>query len=169
MYAVGEFVQYGIHGICRVCDVEERVIDRKRVQYLVLQPKEQEGSRYLVPAHNAAAMAKLRPVLTQEDLNLLIRSKAVMEDGWIEDENQRKQYYRELINSGDRTALLRMIRTLFRHKEQQLAAGRKVHLCDDNFLRDARRLIDEEFSVVLGMEAAAVGEYILSVWKENGT
>lgn len=167
MYAVGEFVQYGIHGICRVCDVEERVMDRKKVQYLVLEPKEQAGSRYLVPTHNAAAMAKLRPVLSREALDALLRSEDVREDNWIADENQRKQYYRELINSGDRTALLRMICTLYRQKEAQLAAGRKVHLCDENFLRDARRLIDEEFALILGIAPTMVGEYILNIWNEN--
>ena len=39
MYQVGEKVVYGIHGVCRVADLEERIIDRKHLTYLVLAPE----------------------------------------------------------------------------------------------------------------------------------
>lgn len=59
MYQVGDKVVYGIHGVCMVVDLEERVIDRKRVIYLALEPVGQGNAKYLVPTHNAAAMAKI--------------------------------------------------------------------------------------------------------------
>ena len=107
-------------------------------------------------------MAKLRPVLSAAELDALLSSPEVRENGWISDENQRKQYYREIIGSGDRRALLRMVNTLHAHKLAQQTAGRKVHLCDENFLRDAQRLLSTEFSVVLGVPANEVAEYILA-------
>lgn len=162
MHQVGELVMYGVHGICRVVDVEERTIDRKKVSYLVLEPKDQSGSRYLVPSGNPNAMAKLRPVLSAAELETLLASPEVRENGWIADENQRKQYYREIIGSGDRLSLLRMVNTLHAHKQTQLALGRKVHLCDENFLRDAQRLLSTEFSAVLGIPADEVAEYVIS-------
>lgn len=161
MFQIGDVVMYGIHGVCRVADVETRTVDRKKVEYLVLEPQGQAGSRYLVPSGNPNAMAKLRPMLSLEELEELLLSEDVRQDGWIADENQRKQCYRELISSGDRVALLRMVRTLYRHKQEQTAAGRKFHLCDENFLRDAQRLIDTEFSVILGIEPCKVREYVL--------
>lgn len=162
MYNIGDLVMYGIHGACRITDTEERTADHRPVRYLVLEPLEQTGARFLIPTHNEAALAKLRPVLSREDLDTLLGSPEVRQDAWIADENQRKQYYRELISSGDRTALLRMVRTLHRHKEAQAAAGRKFHLCDDNFLRDAERLLNAEFALVLGIAPQEVGEYVLT-------
>lgn len=161
MYQIGDLVMYGIHGVCRIADVETRTVDRKRMEYLVLEPQGQAGSRYLVPSGNPNAMAKLRPMLSRQELDALLLSDEVRQDGWIADESQRKQYYRELISSGDRVALLRMIRTLNRHKQEQAAAGRKFHLCDENFLRDAQRLIDTEFSAVLGIRSSEVCTYVL--------
>lgn len=152
MYQIGDRVVYGIHGVCRVVDQEEQIIDRKRQSYLVLEPVGQEGSRYLVPAHNAAAMAKLHRMLTPEQLMGLFASDEIRSDGWIGDENQRKQTYRELISSGDRANLMKMVRTLYRHKAAQAAAGKKVHQCDDNFLRDAEKLLSGEVAIVMGME-----------------
>lgn len=167
MYQVGDKVVYGIHGVCMVADQEERVVDRKRVTYLVLEPVGQDGSRYLVPTHNAAAMAKLKHMLSKEELEALMDSDEVQADGWIRDENQRKQTYRELIGSGDRARLMQMVRTLYRHRKAQAAAGKKTHLCDENFLRDAEKLLVSEFSIVLGMEPDQAKQYIRNKLKED--
>lgn len=159
---VGADVVYGIHGVCTIIDIEKRVINRKKLEYYVLEPKEQPGSRFYVPTHNEAAVAKLRPLLTAVQLEELLRPNFFQQDPWITDENARKQKYRELINSGDRGALMSMIRALYAHKEAQMAAGRKFHLCDENFLRDAQKLLSAEFSLVLGIPQSEVNAYIAS-------
>lgn len=160
MFQIGDLVTYGIHGVCRIADQEERTVEHRKIRYLVLTPLEQTGARFLVPTHNEAALSKLRRILTREELEALLRSEEVRRDTWIADENQRKQRYRELIGSGDRTALLQMIGSILRHRESQTAAGRKLHLCDDNFLRDAERLINGEFSLILGIDPGQVGGYV---------
>lgn len=167
MFQIGDQVVYSVHGVCRVVDKEERVIDRKRVTYLALEPVGQEGSRYLVPTHNEAAMSKLRHMLSQEALSALMESEEVRADGWIRDENLRKQTYRELIGSGDRAKLMQMVRTLYRHKAAQSAAGRKVHLCDDNFLRDAEKLLTGEVAIVMNLDPEQAKQYIRSKLKED--
>jgi RNA polymerase-interacting CarD/CdnL/TRCF family regulator len=55
-----------------------------------------------------------------------------------------------------------MVRSLHHHKEQQREAGKKFHLGDENFLRDAERLLNSEFSMILGIDAKEVGTYIQS-------
>lgn len=167
MYQVGDKVVYGVHGVCMVVDQEERVVDRKRLTYLALEPVGQDGSRYLVPTHNAAAMAKLRSMLSKEELEKLLQSEEVQADGWIRDENLRKQTYRELIGSGDRAKLMQMVRTLYRHKAAQTAAGKKCHLCDENFLRDAEKLLTSEISIVMEVEPDQAKQYIRSKLKED--
>jgi CarD family transcriptional regulator len=59
MYEIGEKVLYGVHGICRISDMEERIVDRVKRQYLVLEPVDQAGAKFYVPTHNAAALSKL--------------------------------------------------------------------------------------------------------------
>ena len=160
MYQIGDQVVYGIHGVCRIADQDKRVVDRKMVTYLVLEPEGQEGSRYLVPIHNQTAMGKLRPMLTQEQMEELLHSEEVRTLHWIRDENQRKNTYRELITSGDRAELLRMIYTLYNHRKTQNAAGKKVHLADDNFLRDAEKLLSSEISVVMEIPQDEARNYL---------
>ena len=160
MYQIGDQVIYGIHGVCRVADLQERLIDRKPVTYLVLEPVNQEGSQYLVPAHNQAAMAKVRKMLTADDLTALLQSVDVHADAWISDENTRKQTYREKIVSGDRKGLMQLVCTLYRHKVRQNALGKKIHQCDDNFLRDAEKLLAGEIAVVMHMEFPQAISYL---------
>lgn len=162
MYQVGDNILYGIHGVCKIVATEKRLSDREMVEYLVLEPLGQDGTRFLVPSHNPAAMSKLRPVMTKAELEALLASPEVHRDGWIADENQRKQYYRSLITSGDRKALVCMVRAIHQQIQLLKETGKRIHLCDENFLRDAHRLIDSEFSLVLGIAPDQIEDYILS-------
>lgn len=160
MLQIGSQVVYGIHGVCIIIGTELRSVDRKQVEYMILEPNDQPGARFYVPAHNQAALSKLRPVLKREELEALLSSDAAKADCWIPSENLRKQKYRELINNADCAALLSMIRVLHKHREEQLSAGRKFHLCDDNFLRDAKKMLSSEISLVMKIQRAEAVEYI---------
>ena len=166
MYQIGEKVVYGVHGVCQIVDQETRVVDRKCVTYLVLEPLGQGSARYLVPTHNTAAMAKLKLIMTREELENLLRSEAIRKEIWIKDENLRKQTYRELIACGDRERLMQMVHTLYVHKRAQTDAGRKCHLCDENFLRDAEKLLIGEVSVILDVDPEQAKQYLRSNLKE---
>ena len=160
MYQIGDRVVYGIHGVCKVVALEERVIDRKRIVYLVLESVVQEGARYLVPTQNETAMAKVQKLMTPEELDVLFQNAAGLDVIWISEENRRKQNYRELLSAADRTALLAMICAIYRHKEIQISAGKKVHQCDENFLRDAERLLAGEIGVILELDFSQAIAYL---------
>lgn len=161
MFQKGDRVIYGIHGVCEIVELEQRIVDRKTVEYYVLEPINQAQSRFYVPTENPVAVGKLRKVLTKQELDRLLQSE-LEEDIWIEDENRRKQAYRELIVSGDRASLIAMVRALHKHREAQALAGKKLHLCDENFLRDAERILGGEFALVLNIAPDEVGKYIES-------
>lgn len=162
MFQVGNQVVYGVHGVCRILDIEIKCVDRQKVPYFVLEPLDQPGARFYIPTQKPAALAKLSPLLTRQELDTLLSEAFRQEDPWIEDENKRKLYYRDLIGSGDRKALVAMVHALHQHKQQQIASGKKFHLCDENFLRDAEKLLSSEFSLVLQIPAEQLPEYILT-------
>ena len=161
MYEIGEMVLYGIHGICTITGIERLRFGKDRANYYVLEPREQPGSKFYVPVANEAAVAKLRSLLSREELLALLHSEDVRHYPWIPDENQRKLRFRELINSGDRAQLMGMIGALHRHRQDQLAAGRKFHQSDENFLNDAQKLLNAEFALVFDLEPSAVSGFIL--------
>ena len=161
MYEIGQQVLYGIHGVCTVTAIEAMRFGKEKAKYYVLEPVEQPGSRFYVPVDNEAAVSKLRPLLSREELLELLHSEKVRNYPWIADENLRKLRFRELINSGDREALMGMIGALHRHRTAQLAAGRKFHQSDENFLSDAQKLLNAEFSQVFSLAPGEVGAFLL--------
>lgn len=165
MYEVGSWFVYGVHGVCRVIGKEKQLVDRKRTEYLILEPIGQNESRYYLPMANPVAMAKLKAVLSAEELKTLLASDEVRKDCWIMEENLRKQHYRDLISNGDRVSLLQMVSSLYRYKASQSAAGRKFHQCDENFLRDAEKLLSSEIALVLELTQEQARDYLRSQLK----
>ncbi len=168
MYTAGDMVVYGSNGVCRIIGTEVKILDGKGLEYYVLEPVDSDSARFYVPCGNPAALVKLRSLLNRQELDSLLHSVENSGDVWIADENRRKQLYRELIVSGDRVGILSMILALLRHKDSQAKLGRKFHLCDENFLHDAKKLLVSEFSVVLGIPAEEAWAYILDkIWIEK--
>lgn len=165
VYQCGDQVIYCAHGVCNITAIEKQRVDKKLIEYYVLEPVDGPGSRFYVPTQNQAAVAKLKNVLNEQQVRQLLASDAVRQDAWIEDESQRKQRYKELIGSGDRAALVSMVHSLYRHREQQTAAGRKFHLCDENFLKDAQKLLGSEFAIALQISESEVGDVVKSAFE----
>jgi len=160
MYQYGQVLVYGPHGACRVLELQHQQQSGKTVTYLVLEPLWQTGARFMVPTHNEVAMAKLRPLLTRRELEELPMSATAQQNEWVPDEGQRKMLYRELIGGTDRVKLLGMMISVMRHKEIQALNGRKCHICDENFLRDAERVLCGEIGAVLELDHAAAKAWL---------
>ena len=162
MYQVSQLVVYGVHGVCRITHMEERRVDRQMVNYFVLEPLSQPGSQYLIPCGNPAALAKMRPLLEKQQLLALLRGD-MNEEPWIPNENLRKQYYRQILNSGDVAALIGMLHCLETYRKTQLEAGRRLHICDENFLRDVKKVLSGEISMVLDIPESEIPDYIQTI------
>lgn len=160
MYQSGSYVIYGVHGVCRILGTEKQLVNRKRAEYLVLEPVLRHESKFYLPAQNPTALEKLRTILSREELETLLQSEEIRKCDWIPEENRRKQYYRELLGSGDRIALLKMLAAVYHYKDEQLALGRKFHQCDDYFLRDAEKLLCSEIGFVLELKQDEAREYL---------
>lgn len=151
MYQLGDRIVYGIHGVCDIIDLQIRTVDRKKVEYFVLSPVDQPETHFFVPTQNPSALAKLRPVLSREQIICLLQEKYAEDPSWIIDENRRKLRYRELNGSSDVRELVSMVRNLHLHRARQLEMGKKFHMCDDKFLRDCEKVLSAEFAMVLNV------------------
>ena len=92
MFEVGQWVMYGIHGVCRVAGTEKQLVNRKRTEFLVLEPLSKAESKFYLPLGNPTALAKLKPVLSADELRALLNSPEVREENWIDEESKRKMY-----------------------------------------------------------------------------
>ena len=153
-YRQEDRVVYGSHGVCIILGIEEKLIDRKAVQYYVLSSVQQQGAKYYVPVHNALAVSKMRQPLTHREIAEMCADQTIPADCWIADEGRRKLRYRELMANDDPRTILYTVRLLRQHRQEQFAQGKKFHICDANFLKDAESLLANEIAYVLGIEKA---------------
>ncbi len=151
MYQAGQQVVYGIHGVCTIREIETKIVDRKKIPYYVLEPAAQLGARFYVPTEKPEAVGKISPVMSKDEIQSLFSHCPIPEGIWVEEENQRKQKFRDLIGNGDRSVLVAIVKSLYNHKAVQAEKGKKFHLCDENFLRDGERLLSSEVSVAYGI------------------
>lgn len=160
MFKAGDTVLYGAHGVCRIETVEKKRFDKETREYFVLRPIFDENAVIYVPTQNEVLTSRMKDILTKEKIHEIIDAMPGQETNWIENEAERKLYYHSLLESADRSELARMIKTLYEYKQAQTARGKKLHLADERFFKDAEKLLYDEFAHVLGIARTEVLPFI---------
>ena len=160
MRKIGEVVLYGTDGVCRIADVTEKKFGKEITKYYVLKPVYRNSSLIYVPVGNEKLESKMRTVLSRSEIDDMIESMPGEESIWIENEPDRKVKYKEIIMGGDRRQLARMIKTLYEHRENQIKNGKKMHISDERFLKDAEKMLYDEIAHVLSILPEQVNAYI---------
>ena len=167
MFAVNDVVCYGAQGVCRIEEVAVRNFGSADRLYYILKPLSTGGATVYVPTDNEKLTARMRRILSPEEIGELIREICDEDSVWESDENLRKAHYHELLTCGDRRALIRQIKALYRQRQEQLKRDRRLHVCDERFLKDAERLLYDEFALVLRINPEQVLPFIMEQLPEE--
>ena len=166
MYQAGETVFYGTEGVCRVEEIREMKVGGENAAYYVLRPIYREGSTVYVPVQNEQLVSRMRPLLTAKQIDDMIDEVNQTDEDWIDDAAERKAEFQRILVSADRRELLTMVRILYLRRQNLQTCGKRLRTNDEQMLRDAERLLDDEFSVVLNIKPREVPEYIRNRVKE---
>lgn len=161
MIKVHDMVLYGVHGVCRIEEQVSRRVGGREEQYFLLKPIFEKGSSIYVPIKNEALIAKMKRILSAEEIYELIRTMPDEELLWIEAETERRQMFQEILSGGDREQLIRLIKTLYLRRQNRLEQKRNLLLSDEKFLKDAERILYEEFAYVLKIDRDQVLPFIM--------
>ncbi len=160
MFCVGQTVLYGSNGVCMVDDVTEKRIGKTKMQYYVLKPLCNNTSTLFVPTANQQLVSKMRRILTEDEAEAILRNLPPCGD-WNDNKQERSEQFRAIITEGSCVELIRLIRLVRTHEQEQLAGGKRLHISDERFLKEAEKMICEEFSLVLHISRDEVLERIL--------
>ena len=167
MFKINDVVVYGAQGVCKIIDIEDRKIGTERKKYFVLKPKSDNGAIFYVPTWNEKAWGKMRAVMTKKAVDTLIDSMPHKKPVWIANENERKEAYRGILASGDQAAIISMVQALFLHKKEREAEGKRLHMSDEHFMKEAEQILYNEWQYVLNVDKAGLMEYILGRLENN--
>lgn len=161
-YSIGDKVIYSHSGVCSVEDITETDFYGGRTEYYVLRPLYDAGSLVYVPTDNETLVSRIRSAMTEEEVNGLINYMPVAENIWIDNDNKRKEAYSAILLENKPKQLTEMIHTLRLRREQQTLKKRRLHIADEHILERAQRILSDEISFVLGVDRAAVDDYIIA-------
>ena len=162
MFNLNDTILYGSHGVCTIVDICKKDFCGDQLEYYTLKPVyDNNASVIFVPTKNTDLTDKMRQILSAAEVHALIHSMPDEQFIWIENENERKMAYADIIRRGDRQELIQLIKTLHQHQENQKANGKKLYVSDENFFREAEKLLYEEFAYVLHLQQDQVLPFIL--------
>lgn len=161
MFSIGDTIVYGNQGVFCIEAVTSQNIAGTVSDYFMLRSSFDNRTTIYVPCNNEKLLSRMRKILTQNEINVLIDSLPEEDDIWIENESQRKEEYKVIVSSGDRLKMLKLIRTLHNHRLNCQKNGKKMHQSDERLFKEAERLLYDEFALVLGIDKKDVVPYIV--------
>ncbi len=161
MFKVGEYVVYGMNGVCRVENIGPMPIsgvDGDRMYYTLL-PLYTKGSTVFTPVDNTKV--KIRSVISKKKALELMDAMSDVEEIEVADDKKRELAYKEALKSCDCREWMRIINTVYKRKEERQAQGKKMSACDERYLKQAQDSLYGEFAISLKIEKNEVEEYMV--------
>ena len=160
VFGIGEFVVCGNKGVCSVENITTLNIsgvDKDR-KYYILRPLYVAGSMVYVPVDSLKE--SMRPVLSREDAEGLIRDIPEIEPLSIVNDKLSEQVYKECLKKNDPVELVKIIKTIYLRKQKRIEAGRKITAVDAKYFHIAEDSLYGELAVALDMSRNEVEGYI---------
>ncbi|MBQ7387424.1 MAG: hypothetical protein IJW03_04570 [Clostridia bacterium] len=168
MNSIGDKVVYGASGVMCIVDIREETISDMTRRYYVLTPLGQDSpSQTFVPTDSEMLVGLMRPLLSREDVDSVLRlGKEAPDIDWCADNRRRSDCFKKILESGDRVKMIAMIRTIHRAGLARESLGKRNYLSDDTVMKRAEKLLSSELSAVLGIDEEKARELVMSCVSE---
>ena len=157
MRTVGKLVVYGASGVCRIEDIREESFSGSPRCYYILRPLTEQGnSRIFIPADKEKLVGEMRTLLQPEEIYKTVEQTEPfsLSTEWPQDGRMRSKLCRDILASGDREQLIRVVKTVFGARKSPSAA-------EESAAHRAAIMLYYEFSLSLQLEKADVIPFVL--------
>lgn len=138
MFQVGDYIVYGVNGVCvvdKVGTVNVSGIPKDKLFY-TLVPVYSKGSKVFTPTDNEKVV--MRPVISIDDALAIIDEIKNADYLWDENDRVREQIYKESMKKCDCREWVRIIKTLRHQKAVRASQGKKMSASDEKYLHMAK-------------------------------
>lgn len=159
-YSIGDTVLYGSDGVCKIDGVSEKKIGRETFSYYILKPIYDEKSTIYVPVGNKKLIDKMKRILSECEIYAAIDEAKNSPAEWQSDDTARKEHFKEVIDSGSISEIIKLIRILYLRKRELAACGKKLRVTDEIILKECEKILFDEFALVLKIKRNQVQEFL---------
>lgn len=143
--------------VCLIEEVKGKYI--KGVDYYILRPLNDKTLKISVPVNSKL----LRNLISLEDANKLIDNMKSIEV--IEDNKQIENEYKRLLDTGELSDLVKIIKTTYLRNKERIINKKKISEKDDNYFNKAEDYLYTELGIVFNMSKEDIKEYIIEKLK----
>lgn len=158
----GDYVVYGIGGVCQIEEVGDLSFGASTGCYYTLRPITDQSSLIFVPCDNEALASKIRYLLPKESIDRVLKAHLSSPIAWENDRKLRLALFHDILAKAEPIELLSMVRCLLLKRIEFEQSNRKLSLSDSETLQKAMHSIQSEFSFSLGISVNEVQTYIRS-------
>ena len=161
MYLKNETVLYGSNGLCRVSNITKRNSSGEEKEYYALNPIKAENTTIFIPVESAELVSRMKRMVSCEEIREIFRSIKGSGEDLPLDERKKLEVYKEILDSGDVTKLIHLIRSLYTLQKRQSDCGKKLRMTEEKAFKDAQKLLVEEIALILNLNEEQAVEYII--------
>ena len=170
MFNVGDLIMYSTHGICQIDEIcEKTYLDVTKIYY-VLHPLNNNKLKISTPVDNDKVM--MLEIMDKERAETILESFKLPGIEWIENNKERNKVYSDIVNSGNREEISKILSTL--KQKNQEAIDDKVKFVDQDkaLLTSLQNILISELAYSLDVSTDSIFETIdnyINIQKENTT
>lgn len=160
MFRTGDAVIHPAEGVCEITDITEKNFSGVSEEYYVLKSVYDGHSTVYIPVESVKVRPKIRLVLNHSQVNKIIDTLDKNEPVKTENDNQRRQIFKEILASGNETEIGRLLTTVYLLKKEIRSSGKKMKVSDERIIKETERSVFTEFAFSLGISPEEIPAYI---------
>lgn len=164
MFSVNDYVVHGTTGVCQIIAITKDEYSGNETDYYVLRPVFNNIMTIKTPLNKTNLM---RPILTKNEALALIATMPDKEIISFNSDKDRATLFKNALRTGDNEDRIKIIKTLYLEKEAKSAINKKLNKSDDDIMKTAERLINEEFAIALGISPDEVVKFIIDYIEQH--
>jgi CarD family transcriptional regulator len=164
MFNKGDFIIYSGRGICRIDDICEKQQQGIMKSYYILHPVEDYKLKISISTDNDSV--KMMELISEEEAEVILDSFKLPGIDWIDGDNERIEIYSDIVKTGNRKEIARIVNTLMKKKIEAEISGSRFIEKDKKLLAKIQNIFFAELAYSLNTTYEEINEKINSYINE---
>ena len=156
MFNIGDLIIYSSLGICRIDNICEQTYNGITRKYYVIQPVEDKNLTIHNPVDNDQVV--MLGMINRDDALEILESFKEKGIRWIDKGHDRTREYTDIVKTGDRKEISKIINTLMRKKFDADRNGKKIGDPDRRLLSSIQNIMFKELAIALNTSFESIYE-----------
>jgi len=158
VFNIGDLIMYSTHGICQIDEICEKTYLDVTKNYYVLHPLNNNKLKISTPVDNDKVM--MLEIMDKERAEAILQSFKLPGIEWIENNKERNKVYSEIVNTGNREEISKIISTLKRKNQEAIDDKIKFVDQDKVLLTSLQNILFSELAYSLNVSTDSIFELV---------